>query len=77
MRLSHSPNSGQIDLPSSQDAMPVDDLTQQINQKNEQLFEMLTKQKELEKMLEDKDEEIIELIQEVNKFEESKNDMTF
>ena len=34
---------------------------------------MLTKQEELEKMLDDKDDQIEELIQEVNKFQEEKS----
>jgi peptidoglycan hydrolase CwlO-like protein len=36
--------------------------------KNQQLSELMAKQTELEKMLEDKDDEIVELMQEIDKF---------
>jgi predicted RNase H-like nuclease (RuvC/YqgF family) len=61
-KLAHSPGSGVHD----QDR---DDLVQQLTVRNMQLSELKAKHTELERMLEDKDEEIIELMQEVDRFQ--------
>lgn len=47
--------------------MNLPEARQALLEKNKLITEMVTKQKELEKMLDDKDDQIEELIQEVNK----------
>ena len=53
--------------------MNLPEARQALAEKNKLINEMLTKQQELEKMMEDKDDQIEELIQEVNKFQEEKS----
>ena len=50
--------------------LSLDEARQALILKNKKESELLNKQHELEKMLEEKDEEILELMQEVNRFQE-------